>query len=48
MISKVKDGWVVKSADGKQRLSKPYPTREEAVKRLQQIEYFKHKGSKSG
>lgn len=46
MVVKTKEGWVVKSADGTQRLSKPYPTREEAVKRLQQIEYFKHAGDK--
>lgn len=40
MISKTKSGYVVKSESGK-RLSKPYATREQAQKRLNQIEYFK-------
>lgn len=40
MISKTKSGYVVKSESGK-RLSKPYSTREQAQKRLNQIEYFK-------
>jgi hypothetical protein len=40
----VKDGkkFVVKSESGKKRLSKP-ESKKKAVKRLQQIEYFKHK-----
>ena len=42
MISKTKEGYVVKSESGK-TLSKPYATKEQAQKRLQQIEYFKHK-----
>lgn len=42
MISKTKQGYVVKSESGK-RLSKPYPTKQQAQKRLQQIEYFKNK-----
>ena len=40
MIRKVKSGYVVVSHKGK-RLSKP-SSRAAAVKRLQQIEYFKH------
>lgn len=43
MIRKVKGGYKVVSEDGKP-LSKPYPTKAEAEKRLRQIEYFKHKG----
>lgn len=43
MISKTKSGYVVKSEKGK-ILSKPYTTREQAQKRLNQIEYFKKKG----
>jgi hypothetical protein len=35
--------WVVMSADGKKVLSKPM-SHAAAVQRLQQIEYFKHKG----
>ena len=42
MIAKTKEGYVVKSESGK-TLSKPYATKEQAQKRLQQIEYFKHK-----
>lgn len=46
MVVKTPNGmWVVKSKDGKQRLSQPYPTEHKARKRLMQIEYFKHKGS---
>ena len=36
--------YVVMSADGKKRLSKPM-SHAAAVKRLKQIEYFKHKGA---
>ena len=42
MISKTNKGYVVKSESGK-TLSKPYPTKQQAQKRLQQIEYFKSK-----
>lgn len=43
MIVKVKGGWVVKSEKGK-TLSRVYPTRRLALKRLKEIEYYKHKG----
>jgi hypothetical protein len=43
MIRKTKGGYVVKSEKGK-KLSRVYKSRKQAVKRLQQIEYFKHKG----
>ena len=43
MISKVNSGYVVKNASGTKRLSKVYPTKEQAQKRLAQIEMFKHK-----
>lgn len=42
MIVKTNKGYVVKSEAGK-TLSKPYPTRQQAQKRLSQIEYFKNK-----
>lgn len=42
MISKTSKGYVVKSEKGRV-LSKPYSTREQAQKRLKQIEYFKNK-----
>ena len=51
MIVKSKSGYSVKSeskgSDGKHKnLGGPYKTHAEAVKRLQQVEYFKHrKGS---
>ncbi len=43
MIVKVKGGWRIKSDNGKKWLSGIYKTKEAAVKRLKQIEYFKHK-----
>ncbi|MFH1200888.1 MAG: hypothetical protein V1484_00975 [bacterium] len=45
MIIKRKDGYHVISEKGK-NLGGPYKTREEAVKRLRQVEYFKHRGGK--
>lgn len=42
MISKTNRGYVVKSESDK-TLSNPYSTREQAQKRLKQIEYFKRK-----
>jgi len=42
MIVKTSKGYVVKSEKGK-NLSKPYPTKAQAQKRLAQVEYFKKK-----
>lgn len=42
MITKTAKGYSVKSEKGK-NLGGPYKTREEAQKRLRQVEYFKHK-----
>ena len=49
MIRKVAGGYKVvsesKDAKGKHKnLGGPYKTKAEAAKRLQQVEYFKHKG----
>ena len=49
MIVKRSDGYHVvsetKGADGKRKnLGGPYKTHKEAVFRLKQVEYFKHKG----
>lgn len=41
MIVKVKGGYQVVSTKGK-NLGGPYKTREEAEKRLREVEYFKH------
>jgi hypothetical protein len=41
VIKKVKEGYKVTSEKGK-NLGGPYKTREEAAKRLRQVEYFKH------
>jgi len=41
VIIKVKNGYKVVAESG--RNMGTYPTKEEAQKRLQQIEYFKHK-----
>lgn len=43
MIKKVKGGYKVVSEKGK-NLGGPYPTKEQAKKRLAEIEYFKRKG----
>ncbi len=42
MIKKTSSGYKVYSESGKP-LSKAYPTRQQAQKRLNQIEYFKNK-----
>lgn len=42
MIVKTKKGYKVVSEDGSKNLSADDLTREEAKKRLRQIEYFKH------
>ena len=42
MISKTRQGYVVKSEKGK-TLSKPYATRQQAQKRLNQIHYYSNK-----
>ena len=42
MISKTKQGYVVKSEKGRV-LSKPYRTKQQAQRRLAQIEYYKSK-----
>lgn len=42
MIVKRKAGYYVLSEKTKKNLGGPYPTKEQAVKRLRQVEYFKH------
>ena len=44
MIRKVKTGYKVLSENGK-NLGGPYKTKEEAQKRLRQVEFFKHRKS---
>ena len=46
MIVKVKEGYQVLSEKGK-HLGGPYKTREEAIKRLRQVEFFKHRNLKT-
>lgn len=41
MIRQTRQGWEVISKEGK-RLGGPYGKRETALKRLRQVEYFKH------
>lgn len=43
MIRKVKGGYKVLSESGKS-LGGPYKSKDEAKKRLRQVEYFKHRG----
>ena len=43
MIKKVAGGYKVVSEKGNKNLGGPYKTKKEAEKRLQQVEYFKHK-----
>jgi hypothetical protein len=45
MIVKREDGYYVVSEKTEKNLGGPYKTREEAAKRLRQVEYFKHKES---
>jgi len=45
MIIKRKAGYHVVSEKGK-NLGGPYKTKKEAVKRLRQVEFFKHKSGK--
>ena len=42
MITRRGGKYYVKSADGSKNLGGPYNTRAEALKRLRQVEYFKH------
>jgi hypothetical protein len=42
MIKKVKGGYKVISEKSGKNLGGPYKTREEAEKRLRQVEFFKH------
>jgi hypothetical protein len=42
MIVKKKDGYYVLSKKTKKNLGGPYTKREEALKRLRQVEFFKH------
>lgn len=41
MIKKVKGGYKVLSENGKKNLGGPYKSKEEAEKRLRQVEFFK-------
>jgi hypothetical protein len=43
MIKKVKDGYMVVSEKSGRSLGGPYKTKDEAKKRLQQVEFFKRK-----
>jgi hypothetical protein len=43
MIVKRKGGYYVLSEKTRRNMGGPYKTRAEAEKRLQQVEYFKHK-----
>jgi hypothetical protein len=43
MIKKVKEGYKVLSEKTGKNLGGPYKTKQEAEKRLQQVEFFKHK-----
>ena len=45
MITKRKAGYFVLSEKTRRNLGGPYQTREEAVKRLGQVEFFKHRKS---
>lgn len=46
MIVKKPDGYYVKSESGK-NLGGPYDTKDKAEKRLQQVEYFKHRSNEN-
>ena len=42
MIVKKRDGYYVLSKEKKRNLGGPYKTRDEALARLRQVEFFKH------
>jgi len=44
MIVKTSRGFKVTSEDGKKNLSADNLTKEQAIKRLREVEYFKHQG----
>ena len=46
MITKQKGGYHVISEKTKKNLGGPYKARDEALKRLRQVEFFKHQGGK--
>ena len=46
MIVKRKNGYYVLSEKTRRNLGGPYKTRDEAVKRLGQVEFFKHRGGR--
>ncbi len=42
MIRKTAKGYVLYSKDGSRKLGGPYRTREEALRREHQVQFFKH------
>jgi len=44
MVKKVKGGYAVYGKTGNKKLSRTYTTKEAAVARLKEIEFFKQKG----
>lgn len=46
MIVKRKDGWHLLSKDGSKHLGGPYKTRDAAVEREREVQYFKHQDGK--
>jgi hypothetical protein len=46
MVTKRKDGYYVLSEKTHKNLGGPYKTRAEAIKRLREVEFFKHQGGK--
>lgn len=43
MVKHKSNGWYVVSSKTGRNLGGPYPSKEEADKRLKQVEFFKHK-----
>jgi len=48
MIRKTAKGYVLYTKDGSRRLGGPYRTREAAVKRERQVQFFKHATRRAG
>ena len=48
MIRKTAKGYVLYSKDGSRKLGGPYRTREEALKRERQVQFFKHARKRAG
>jgi hypothetical protein len=48
LIKKTTKGYVLYSKDGARKLGGPYRTRDEALRRERQVQFFKHSKKRAG